>query len=361
MRDGPKQGQCREFAEVEDRFAASGYLAKQRPFIMTRSSGFTVICAFSAIAMMGACDPSSKESSVYDEADSEADSEEATAGEEGTAGEEATAGEDTEATGGETGEPEPLPPRAPPFQEGPCDPDVVQGVCNEDGEPGLQFCDGGVWGSCVIDPECELGDTQIVDCGPVGDTTLSCVLENGAPIWQQCGFTPLVLSFDDREPSFDAGARAFELSDGSGACLAREWPGADTPWLALDLDGSGAIENGRELLGSASPTRDGHRPTDGFDALAEHDVDGDGRITSADPVWDALLLWSDLDRDRASSAWELMPLGHAGLTAIELHHTVRPRCDDRGNCGIERSRFSFSTPELGVTTGAVIDVHIPCD
>ena len=328
-----------------------------------------VACAFFAITTLGACDKSSDEPvDAFDKADSEGDSEEATAGEETTAGEEATAGEETtagedaEATTSETGEPEPLPPRDPPFHEGPCDPEVVlQDECQDGAEQGLQFCDLGVWGPCVIEPECELGAIRSEDCGFGGPEPLECVLELGEPHWQECGFTPLVLSFDDREPSFDAGARAFELSDGSGTCLAREWPGPDTPWLALDLDGSGAIENGRELLGSASPTRGGHRPTDGFDALAEHDADGDGRITSADPVWDALLLWSDLDRDRASSAWELMPLGHAGLTAIELQHTVRPVCDGRGNCGIERSRFSFSTAELGATTGAVIDVHIPCD
>ncbi|MCA9707817.1 MAG: calcium-binding protein, partial [Myxococcales bacterium] len=258
---------------------------------------------------------------------------------------------------------EPPPPRVPPLQEGPCAELGESAYCIVDGEPGTQWCSGAAWGPCVVDPICRPGEVTIEDCngfeGPE-PTELPCVLQGGVPEWQPCPWTPLVLSFDGREPTFDAGAAAFELSDGSGACLAREWPGPDTPWLAIDLDRSGAIENGRELFGSASPMPDGRRPAHGFEALAAHDTDGDGRITPRDEAWDALVLWSDLDRDRASSPWELVPVAHAGLVAIELRHVVQTRCDDRGNCGVERSAFSHRDG-TGTSVGTVIDVHIPCD
>lgn len=255
---------------------------------------------------------------------------------------------------------EPLPPRAGALH-GTCPTDDAGAGCHEGGQAGIQFCDQGQWGACLMETECAPGDVQVTDCPVFGPTELQCMLDGGIPAWEDCGFTPLVLSFDGREPTFDAGTQAFELSDGSNACLARQWPGAQTPWLAIDLDGSGAIENGGELFGSATPTADGHRPKDGFEALAQFDDDGDGRITKHDEVWTALLLWSDHDRDRVSSGWELLPVEHSGLTAIELGHTVERRCDDGGNCGIERSHFAFMGHDQASRTGAVIDVHIPCD
>ena len=44
----------------------------------------------------------------------------------------------------------------------------------------------------------------------------------------------------------------------------------------------------------------------GFEALAEFDGDGDGRITPADPRFAELALWSDGDDDRAGGLAELI-------------------------------------------------------
>jgi len=260
-------------------------------------------------------------------------------------------------------EPEPLPPRAaPPLREGSCDQPGQALTCADDGLRGMQFCDDLElqWGPCMDELNCELGDTRTEDCGLGGVAELSCVLTGGVPEWESCGFTPLVISFDGREPAFDEGPDAFELSAGTDACFARQWPGAETPWIALDLDGNGAIDHGGELFGSASPMPDGRRAQDGFEALAVHDANGDRRITSADPIWSKLVLWSDHDRDRHSSPFELTPVKSSSLTAIELDFTEQRRCDAWGNCGIERAAMRFSR-DGRQTRGQVIDVHIPCD
>lgn len=240
----------------------------------------------------------------------------------------------------------------------------------EGGEGGFEFCDGEQWGACVT-PECTPGTTAACNNEVDVDT---CDVVDGVPRWgcnvdpTTCACagaggsegTPLVLSFDGAEPSYVADPlRAFDL-DVVGACLATDWPSAATPWLALDRDGDGTIVDGRELFGSGTRLADGRRASHGFAALAELDGDGDGRITADDPRFAELRVWRDDDGDRRGVAGELLPLAAFGVLAIELEHDVAASCDARGNCGIERGRFTYVAAGGAVTTGAVVDVHLPC-
>ena len=180
--------------------------------------------------------------------------------------------------------------------------------------------------------------------------------------WSTCdapftsGSTPLVLSFDGAPVGFLAGLRAFDLA--ATMSVVTDWPTAATPWLALDRNGNGAIDDGRELFGSATVLRSGERAKNGFEALAELDSDGDGRITPEDAAWPSLRLWSDADGDRASSAGELAPLAARRILSIDLAYTSERRCDERGNCEVERASFLWAD-EAGVEhTGAIVDVHL---
>jgi len=170
--------------------------------------------------------------------------------------------------------------------------------------------------------------------------------------------TPIVLSFggDDVALSHEIGG-AFDLS-GNGTSVATHWPTSATPWLVRDLDGNGRIDDGTELFGSMTRLSTGVRARHGFEALAELDEDGDGWLTAKDPAFASLRVWSDRDQDRQSSPSELASLEATGVIAIEVQHRVERRCDDAGNCGIERSRIRFvrnGQPQLG----AAIDVHLP--
>lgn len=167
--------------------------------------------------------------------------------------------------------------------------------------------------------------------------------------------TPLVLSFDGAEPELVADSQhGFVLT--AGLSRLTDWPTAKTPWLALDRDGSGAIEDGAELFGSMSPLAGGGRAPNGFAALSELDADRDGVLSAADPAFSRLLLWADRDGDRASSPSELSPLGAWGIFALDLGYAREPRCDARGNCGVERAPFRFVSA-AGERTGTIIDVH----
>lgn len=227
----------------------------------------------------------------------------------------------------------------------------VQYCATDFGWPDAQF----FWGTCVEEVVCEPGATR--ECG-------ECVLDgNGEPWWEDtCGqdggtSTPLVLSFDGAGVRFDSRVAAFDLGP---QCGATDWVDAATPWLALDRDGSGAIEGGHELFGSATRLHSGVRAEHGFAALAELDADRDGKISEGDPDFARLLLWADHDGDRRSTGWELQPAASAGLVSIALTYARDRRCDARDNCEIERAAFVYRDAAGRTRTGEVVDVHFAC-
>jgi hypothetical protein len=232
------------------------------------------------------------------------------------------------------------------------------------GGAGAQFCGALVdgsndlhWGPCLAESEieCMPGHGEVCEDGG-GDQT--CILEDGEPTWGECvyaegGVTPLVLVPHGVELEFEpAGTATFAIA---GECITQDWPSAATPWLAIDLDRSGSIDDGRELFGSGTMLRDGTHAKDGFAALARLDDDGDGVITKADARFAELVLWSDHDGDRRSTHWEHVSLASAGITAIPLAYDRDRRCDARGNCAIERA--SVEAPE---GSAAIVDVHLAC-
>jgi hypothetical protein len=217
------------------------------------------------------------------------------------------------------------------------------------------------WGVCVVAPDCDPGESKA--CGE--ERLAYCELDpRGVPQWGECEdeyageeSTPLVLQLEGEALGFDrAATAAFDLGS---ECLASDWPRDNTPWLAIDLDGSGSIDGGHELFGSATRLPDGTRAPNGFVALAALDADHDGAITPADPAYDAIVLWSDHDGDRRSTHWEHTSLASAGIDMLPVAYHTRTECDGRGNCGRERAPVFAAGPE-GTKSGEIVDVHLAC-
>jgi hypothetical protein len=227
-----------------------------------------------------------------------------------------------------------------------------QSCTTADGQQGAS-CDGG---ACYAIGTCD----PTVNAPPTGmcsECSCYCLIQGSAwnTVMPPCD-TPLVLAFEGERVEFTRPAGAFDLV-GRGLSVDTDWVGASTPWLAIDLDGNGAIDDGRELFGSMTELPDGTRARNGFDALAALDADGDGRITAKDPAFARLLLWRDADQDRRSEPGELEPASAAGLIALELDYRDAPLCTN-GSCEVERARFVFRQADGRERSGEVVDVHL---
>jgi hypothetical protein len=219
------------------------------------------------------------------------------------------------------------------------------------------------WGICGEANECEPGDSQL--CPGFEEEqgiTQGCTVDPyGRHIWniEDCN-TPLVLSFDGAVEFSAAAATAADFAVAGGTCMRADWPTARSPWLALDRDRSGSIDGGHELFGSATRLSAGAAPHNGFQALAELDSDGDGKISAGDARWAELVLWADHDADRRSSGWEMLPLASFEIVEIDLGYSSRRDCDARGNCGIERAGFVYRAGGRE-RVGEVVDVRVACE
>lgn len=117
---------------------------------------------------------------------------------------------------------------------------------------------------------------------------------------------PLVLNLGGGPVTLNGQQRtAFDLNaDGKLDSIASL--SSHSAFLALDRNGNGQIDNGRELFGAISG--------DGFAELEAYDEDGNGFIDESDSIFHKLKLW----RPDASGKGELVDLLTAGVGAIGL-------------------------------------------
>jgi hypothetical protein len=157
------------------------------------------------------------------------------------------------------------------------------------------------------------GDLDIVSASSIDDTIAW--YENTCD-----GSDPLVLDLDGDGVELlglDSGV-TFDV-DVDGALESTGWVGPDDGLLAMDLDGSGQIEDMSEVF---SEVFNGGNYTDSLAALATLDSNADQVISAEDDQFDEILVWQDGDSDGVSTDAELSTLTDHGISALDLDVTA---------------------------------------
>ncbi len=122
---------------------------------------------------------------------------------------------------------------------------------------------------------------------------------------------PLVINFGGTSAQLQNTRFAFDI-EGNGNTVNVAQLGQGSAYVALDSNGNGKIDSGKELFGTASGN--------GFADLKKYDVDGNGWIDDNDPIFSQLKGWSP----DAKGGGSLTSLKALGVGALFLGNQATP-------------------------------------
>lgn len=187
--------------------------------------------------------------------------------------------------------------------------------------------------------------------------------------------TPLVVDLDGDGLTLSGNEDPvlFDLTgDGEPELITWTAAGANDGFLAIDLNGNGRIDGGRELFGSQMllPSSGAAGGSHGFRPLADYDAKGFGgnenfTVESDDAIFAHLRIWVDRDHDGRSAPDELVTLAAAGIHSIDYGYGLKDTRDahgnvlwlegrawsDRGDIDIVDVIFLYATPRIDPAPG----------
>ncbi|MCF9047178.1 AHH domain-containing protein, partial [Acinetobacter nectaris] len=171
--------------------------------------------------------------------------------------------------------------------------------------------------------------------------------------------SPLVLDLNH-----DGHIRTTSISDGTYFNLNNEGTKEKTAWidtedglLVLDKNADGKIDTGNELFGNYTQLQSGKNADNGFDALADYDLNHDDQIDEQDDIYSKLQVWQDINHNGKVDQGELRSLSEVGITSIRTNYDNNATIDEFGNAHKQTSSFTWKNGE----TGAIDDVWFQTD
>lgn len=145
--------------------------------------------------------------------------------------------------------------------------------------------------------------------------------------------SPIILDLDldgDGIETLKLGSNYFD-HDADGLRERSGWVSPDDGLLVRDANGDGLISDGSELFGNNTRLKNGQKAANGFQALAEYDDNGDGKIDAQDASFATLKVWRDLNSNGISDQGELQGLAEAGVRSIATAYTTSSHVDANGH------------------------------
>jgi len=110
--------------------------------------------------------------------------------------------------------------------------------------------------------------------------------------------------------------------DADGVKTGTGWVAAGDGLVVRDINKNGQIDSGREIFGDNTILANGQKAKDAFEAIADLDVNKDGKVDAKDATFSQLKVWNDKNQNGISEASELKTLTELGITSISTQASI---------------------------------------
>jgi hypothetical protein len=140
----------------------------------------------------------------------------------------------------------------------------------------------------------------------------------------------------------------FDL-DNNGFAETTSWIAPTDGFVVLDKNANGKIEGGAELFGTETKLLNGQFAQNGFEALAEYDLNADGKINTQDAIFSQLRIWQDANSNGKTDAGELITLQTANITSLNARYTLNDTLDSNKVWHRESSTYTYVDGTTGLS------------
>ncbi len=162
---------------------------------------------------------------------------------------------------------------------------------------------------------------------------------------------PLALDLNDdgivKTLSMSRGVH-FDL-DNSGFAERTSWVAPEDGLLVLDRNNNNFIDGGAELFGTETLLSNGKYAKNGFEALAEFDVNQDGAVDANDTVYSSLRVWRDSNSNGVVDSGELKTLSELDIKSIATAYINIDSLDANNVDHREAGTFTYNNATQSIT------------